>query len=99
MKFLRSRNDIKKNKSMIVCSYYKTHSHLWSGKHAERSLKTFENKIWRKICGPIVDEITGNRRMRYNGKLYDSIELAPLTSFVEDITVRSHNEEKTKQLG
>jgi len=29
-------------------------------KHTERNLRMFENRVWRKICGPTIDETTGN---------------------------------------
>jgi HSP90 family molecular chaperone len=35
----------------------------------ERRLKTFENKIWRKICGPVRDTRTGQWRRKYNQEL------------------------------
>lgn len=58
-------------------------------KHTERNLRTFENKVCRKLCGPIVDETTGNRRRRYNNELYDLLELPPVTSFIKDQQIQS----------
>jgi hypothetical protein len=26
----------------------------------ERNLRIFEHRVWRKICGPVIDETTGN---------------------------------------
>jgi len=52
-------------------------------KQAEGNLRTFENRVWRKICGPIIDETTGNWRRRYNKKLCVLLKLAPVTSFIK----------------
>jgi len=49
----------------------------------ERRLRTFENKIWRRICGPIYDESTGSWRRRYNKELLDMINISPVTSFIK----------------
>lgn len=52
-------------------------------KQTERNLRTFENRVWRKICGPIIDDTTANWWRRYNKELYDMLELAPVTSFIK----------------
>jgi len=67
-------------------------------KQTKRKLKTFENRVLKKICGPIIDETTGNWRERYNKELYDIFELAPITSFFKGQRIqwigRSHNEKR-----
>jgi sorting nexin-29 len=52
-------------------------------KQTEKNLRVFENRVWRKICGPVIDGTTGNWRRRYNKELYDMLELAPVTSFIK----------------
>ncbi|XP_050527802.1 uncharacterized protein LOC126897900 [Daktulosphaira vitifoliae] len=52
-------------------------------KQTERNLRTFEHRVWRKICEPVIDETTGSRRRRYNSELYDMLEIAPVTSFIK----------------
>ena len=52
-------------------------------KQTERRLRTFENKIWRRICGPIYDESTGSWRRRYNKELLDMVNIPPVTSFIK----------------
>lgn len=37
----------------------------------ERKLRTFENKIWIKICGPLLDAHTGEWHRRYSRELQD----------------------------
>lgn len=69
-------------------------------KQTERNLRIFEHRVWRKICRPVIDETTGNWRRRYNRKLYDLLELTPVTSFIKgqriqwlgDIARRQNNE-------
>jgi len=70
-------------------------------KQTKRNLRrTFEHRVWRKICGPVFDETLGNWRRRYNRELYDMLELAPVTSFIKsqriqwlgDIMRRQENE-------
>lgn len=44
-------------------------------KQAERNLRTFKNRKWRKICGPVIDETIDNNRqykkrvLRYVGTI------------------------------
>jgi len=52
-------------------------------KHTERKLRTFENRVWKKICGPNIDDNMGNWHRRYNKELYDLLKLAPVTSFIK----------------
>jgi len=57
---------------------------MWTTtKQTERNLRTFEHRVWRKICGPVIDESTGNWRRRYNRELYDMLKIAPVTSFIK----------------
>jgi len=44
----------------------------------------FINQDKMKIYGPIIDEITGNWRKRYNRELYDFLKLVLITSFIKD---------------
>jgi len=49
----------------------------------ERRLRTFKNKIWRKICGPVFDTNVGNWQRRYNMELQEKMNLAPVTNFIK----------------
>jgi len=48
----------------------------------ERKLRTFENKTWRVICGPVYDNEKGKRRRKYNKELQEEMEIAPAVSFI-----------------
>lgn len=50
--------------------------------NTERRLRTFENKIWKKICGPVYDNRTGTWRKKFNRELQDELGLAPVHSFI-----------------
>uniref|UniRef100_A0A2S2P2T1 Endonuclease-reverse transcriptase n=1 Tax=Schizaphis graminum TaxID=13262 RepID=A0A2S2P2T1_SCHGA len=54
-------------------------------KHTERKLRKFENRVWRKICGPIPLMKTRGTGVGDigNKELYDLLELAPVTSFIK----------------
>lgn len=49
----------------------------------KRNLRTFENEIWNKLCGFIIDKLTGNWRKRHNKEFCNIMEVAPITSFVK----------------
>lgn len=49
----------------------------------ERKLRTFENRVWRKICGPVLDAHTGEWRRRYNRELTDMLEMGTITNFIK----------------
>uniref|UniRef100_A0A2S2QB70 Uncharacterized transposon-derived protein F52C9.6 n=1 Tax=Sipha flava TaxID=143950 RepID=A0A2S2QB70_9HEMI len=52
-------------------------------KQIEKRLRTFENKIWRRICSPIYDKSTGSWRRRYNNELLDMVNIPLVTSFIK----------------
>jgi len=49
----------------------------------KRRLRTSENKIWRKICGPVSDAKTNEWRRKFNKKLQEELGLAPVTSYIK----------------
>ncbi|KAL4090324.1 hypothetical protein QTP88_025183 [Uroleucon formosanum] len=49
----------------------------------ERRLRTFENRIWRKICGPVFDTNVRCWRRRFNRELQEIMNLTPVTSFIK----------------
>ncbi|KAL4113770.1 hypothetical protein QTP88_017351 [Uroleucon formosanum] len=49
----------------------------------KRRLRTFENKIWRKICGPVRDAGTNVWRRKFNKELQEELGLAPVTSYIK----------------
>ncbi|KAL4089314.1 hypothetical protein QTP88_024368 [Uroleucon formosanum] len=49
----------------------------------KRRLRTFENKIWRKICGPVRDAGTNDWRRKFNKELQEELGLAPVTSYIK----------------
>jgi len=49
----------------------------------ERRLRTFENRICRKICGPVFDANVGCCRRTFNRELQEIMNLAPVTSFIK----------------
>jgi len=48
-----------------------------------RRLRTFENKIWRMICGPVRDTRTNEWRRKFNEEVQDELGLAPVTSYIK----------------
>ncbi|XP_025425552.1 uncharacterized protein LOC112694330 [Sipha flava] len=48
----------------------------------ERRLRTFENRIWRTICGPIYDSVNLTWRRKYNKELQDELGIASVISFI-----------------
>jgi hypothetical protein len=52
-------------------------------KQKKRNLRTFEHRVWRKICEPVIDDTTRNWRRRYNRELYDMLELEPETNYIK----------------
>lgn len=49
----------------------------------ERKLRTFENRVWRKICEPILDTHTGVWRRRYNRELQEMLEIGTIINFIK----------------
>jgi len=43
----------------------------WLTLREERKLRVFENRVLRKIFGPMGDEVTGEWRRLHNEELYD----------------------------
>jgi len=48
----------------------------------ERKLRTFENKVRRKIYGPVFDASSGNWR-RYNRELQELMEMGLVTNLIK----------------
>jgi hypothetical protein len=48
----------------------------------ERRLRILENRIWRKICGPVFDTNMRCWRRRFNRELQEMMNLAPVTNFI-----------------
>lgn len=48
----------------------------------ERRLTTFENKIWRMICEPKLDENTGMWRRKFNKELIEETEMTPIKYYI-----------------
>ncbi|VVC29769.1 Hypothetical protein CINCED_3A006720 [Cinara cedri] len=55
-KFLTFKMLSRRTKLRLLCGYYKTDSRVWlrslDDNEIERNLRTLENIVWRKICGP-----------------------------------------------
>jgi len=49
----------------------------------ERKLRTFNNKVWRKICGPLLDAHTGEWRRRYNRELQNKLEMGTINNYIK----------------
>ncbi|KAL4112236.1 hypothetical protein QTP88_016061 [Uroleucon formosanum] len=45
--------------------------------------RTFENKIWRVICGPVYDNEKRTWRKKYNKELHEEMEMASIVSFIK----------------
>jgi len=47
------------------------------------TVKTFENKIWRMICGQVRDIRTNEWKRKFNKELQEELGLAPVTSYIK----------------
>lgn len=57
-------------------------------KQTERSLRIFKNKIWRKLCGPIINEMLSyNRAVWHDGTSINN-------KLCQKLKVRSHNKDR-----
>ncbi|KAL4126110.1 hypothetical protein QTP88_010339 [Uroleucon formosanum] len=70
-KFLQSKVFSKKTKARLYTAIIRpilTYGcEAWTTtSNTERKLRTFENKIWRVICGPVYDNEKGTWRRKYN---------------------------------
>jgi len=73
-KFLKSKLFSKKTKTRLYTAIIRqtlTYGcEAWTTtRTTERRLRTFENRIWRTICGPTYDSIIATRRRKYNKEL------------------------------
>ncbi|KAF0762399.1 Reverse transcriptase domain-containing protein [Aphis craccivora] len=80
-KFLKSKVFSKKTKARIYTAIIRptlTYGcEAWATTiNTERKLRTFENKIWRVICGPMYDNEKGTWRRKYNKELQEEMEIA-----------------------
>ena len=105
-KFLKSKLFSKKTKIRLYTTIIRptlTYGcEAWTTtSNTERRLRTFENKIWRIICGPVYDNRAGAWRRKFNRELQDELELAPVTSFISGQRIQwlghvmRRNEEET----
>ena len=49
----------------------------------KRRLRTFENKIWRKICGPVRDTITVQWCRNFNQELKEELKIVSINGFIK----------------
>jgi hypothetical protein len=86
-KFLKSKLFSKKTKTRLYTAIIRPtltyECETWTTtNNTGRKLWTFENKIWRIICGSVYDNRTGAWRRKFNRELQDELELALVTSFI-----------------
>jgi len=75
-KKLLSKNVKTKNHRTVIFSFVFSGFENWSlTLTEERMLKVFENRVLRRICGPMRDEVTGEWRGLYNEELNDLYSL------------------------
>ncbi|KAE9525796.1 hypothetical protein AGLY_014022 [Aphis glycines] len=80
-KFLKSKVFSKKTKERLYTAIIRptlTYGcEAWTTtSNTERKLRTFENKIWWVICGPLYDNEKGTWRRKYNKELQEEMEMA-----------------------
>jgi RNase P subunit RPR2 len=72
-KFLKSKFFSMKTKTKLYTTIRSTLTYgceAWTTTSTnEKRLRTFENRIWRTICGPTCDSTNAIRRRKYNKKL------------------------------
>jgi hypothetical protein len=57
---------------------------VWTTKSVtKRRLRTFENKIWRRICEPVRDARTNEWRRKFNKEIQEELGLVPVTSYIK----------------
>jgi hypothetical protein len=54
----------------------------------QRRLRTFENKIWRRICGPIRDPRTGQWRRKFNQELKEELNIVIVNGFIKSQRIK-----------
>ncbi|KAL4142816.1 hypothetical protein QTP88_005213 [Uroleucon formosanum] len=54
----------------------------------QRRLGTFENKIWRRICGPIRDPRTGQWRRKFNQELKKELNIVTVNGFIKSQRIK-----------
>ena len=82
-KFFKSKMLSKKTKvrlyTVIVRAILTYGCEAWTTTSVtERRLTTFENRIWRMICGPKLDANTGMWRRKFNKELIAETEMTPI---------------------
>ena len=87
-KFLKSKVFSKKTKARLYTAIIRpilTYGcEVWTTtNNTERKLRTFENKIWRVICGPVYDGERGTWRRKYNRELQEEIEMTSVVNFMK----------------
>ena len=88
LKFFKSKVFSKRTKIRLYTSIIRqilTYScEVWTTTSiTERRLKTFENKIWRKICGPVKDPRTGQWRRKFNQELKEELKIVSINGFIK----------------
>jgi len=58
-------------------------SHKTTTTTTEKKLRTFENRVWRKMCRPILDAHTGDWQRKYNRELQKMLEIEMITNFIK----------------
>jgi len=87
-KFLKSKVFSKKTKARLYTAIIRltlTYGcEAWTTtSNTERKLRTFENKIWRVICGAVYDNEKGTWRRKYNKELQEEMEMVSVVSFMK----------------
>ncbi|KAL4147798.1 hypothetical protein QTP88_002147 [Uroleucon formosanum] len=54
----------------------------------QRRLRTFENKIWRRICSPIRDPRTGQWRRKFNQELKEELNIVTVNGFIKSQRIK-----------
>jgi hypothetical protein len=86
-KFLKSKLFSKKTKTRLYTAIIRptlTYGcEAWiTTNTTERRLRTFENRIWSTICGPIYGSVNLTWRRKYNKELQDELGIESVISFI-----------------
>jgi hypothetical protein len=93
LKFFKSKLFTKRTKTRIYTSIIRPiliyGCEVWiTTSVTQRRLRIFENKIWRRICGPIRDPRTDQWRRKFNQELKEELNIVTVNGFLKSQRIK-----------
>jgi hypothetical protein len=93
LKFFKSKLFSKRTKTRLYTSIIRPiltyECEVWTTTSVtQRRLRTFENKIWRRICGPIKDPRIGQWRRKFNQELKEELNIVRVNGFIKSQRIK-----------